>query len=331
MNMAEPTGLEQRRSPLPAKLTDEVIADLVQGIQQFEKFKQQALSPKDYTHFGDNQYIEKTGWVKLSMALVINFQIMDDGQRIIGHDGEGEYYTWKFRGRVTTPLGRYVEMDGACSSRDEFFSMANGERRPSAEIDEKDIITTAQTNCFNRCMAFLCGFGELSGEEMRGKQFEKKPAIFPFGDFKGKAPAVLELADLHKLLPFWEKQAADATNKFAANNKKLLAAIQEAIAEKGAKVESPAGPAETATPSPSAASEAPAGEIPPSGGEPTPSERLLVRIAEHLGTGKVTKAALTSYLHKNFCDKAHKEPVCDDVKKLNLLQLQAVSAWLTLV
>ena len=42
-------------------------------------------------------------------------------------------------------------------------------------------------------------------------------------------PSSLDLADLHKLLPFWQKQAADEKNKFAANNKKLAQAIQEAI------------------------------------------------------------------------------------------------------
>ena len=98
-----------------------------------------------------------------------------------------------------------------------------------------------------------------------------------------------------------------------------------------AKPESPVGPTETATPSPSVASVAPVGDLSPSPGEPTPTEKLFVRIQEYLDAGKVSQAALTKYLHTNFCDKAHKEPVCDDVKKLNLLQLQAVSAWLTMV
>ena len=98
-----------------------------------------------------------------------------------------------------------------------------------------------------------------------------------------------------------------------------------------AKPESPVGPTETATPSPSVASVAPAGDLFPSPGDPTPTEKLLIRIQEHLDSGKLSKAALTKYMHTNFCDKAHKEPVCDDVKKLTLLQLQAVSAWLTMV
>lgn len=105
-------------------------------------------------------------------------------------------------------------------------------------------------------------------------------------------------------------------------------------AEKTAKPESPA-PAQPEKgdapngPGEETQAEAPrAGDIPQG---PTPTERRLIRIQEHLDSGRLTKAALTSYCHKNFCDKAHKEPVCDDVRKLNLLQLQAVSAWLTTV
>ena len=323
---------------LAPKLTDESIARIVENMQQWEKFKKAAVGQKDKTHFGENEYIEKSGWVKLRMAMNVSFEIMDDGQRIPGRDSEGDYYTWKFKGRATSPNGVYIQMDGACSSRDEFFSMKRDEdgnqvRRASSEIDEKDIIATAQTNAFVRCMSFLMGFGEVGADEMRGKQFAKKAATFPFGDFKGQEPSAPSLADLHKILPFWEKQASDESNKFAANNKKLLAAIKEAIAEKTAKPESPARPTDdqSAHPGVEGAAATPAGDVPPTTGEPTPTERLLIRIQEHLESGKLTKAALTSYTHKNFCDKAHKEPVCDDARKLNLLQLQAVSAWLTMI
>ena len=240
-------GLARRETDILPKLTDDAIASVAANIRQFEKFKQSVLGEKDYTWMGDNQYIEKSGWVKMRMAMNCSFEILDEGQRIVGTDDEGEYYTWIFKGRATAPNGVSVQMSGACSSRDEFFSLKRNEegesiRRKSSEIDEKDIIVTAQTNCFNRCMSFLCGFGELSGEEVRGKQFSKKPATFPFGDLKGQEPSALDLSTLHKALPFWERQAADSKNKFAEANKKLVAAIKDAIAEKSSRPESPAAP-----------------------------------------------------------------------------------------
>ena len=103
-------------------------------------------------------------------------------------------------------------------------------------------------------------------------------------------------------------------------------------AEKTAKPESPVGPTGDKLPQPGPEGPGlPVGGLPLPPGDPTPTEKLLIRIQEHLDSGKLSKAALTKYLHTNFCDKAHKEPVCGDVRKLALLQLQAVSAWLTMV
>ena len=150
-------ALVRRETDILPKLTDDAISAVAANIRQFEKFKQSVLGEKDYTWMGDNQYIEKSGWVKMRMAMNCSFEILDEGRRVIGRDEEGDYYTWIFKGRATAPNGVFVQMDGACSSRDEFFSMRRDEegnpiRRRNAEIDEKDILVTAQTNCFNRCM-----------------------------------------------------------------------------------------------------------------------------------------------------------------------------------
>ncbi|HCS46810.1 MAG TPA: hypothetical protein DIW61_00560 [Candidatus Aminicenantes bacterium] len=300
--MTEPTALEpirrQQPQPLP-KLTDQAITDLVESIQQFEKFKKAALTDKDYSIFGENLYIEKPGWTKLRLATVTSFQIIGDPRKEIGQDSEGTYYTWIARGRATAINGVFVEMDGACSSRDEFFSMANGQRRPSAEIDEKDIIATAETNCFNRCMSFLYGFGELSGEELRGHQFDKKTLRFPFPDeVKGKTPEECDLATLKKHLPTFEKAAKDPKNKWAEQNKKLVAAIQASIAEKTAKVESPAGAVvgageHAATPG---GGDGPA----PPAGDPSPLEQAQIRVRELCEAKGWTEAKRTVHCRKTW-------------------------------
>jgi len=324
--MNETTALERTKRELPQplpKLTDQAIDELVGSIQQFEKFKQRALTPKDYMIMGDNQYIEKSGWTKLRLATNTSFQIVGDARKEIAHDSEGEYYVWIARGRVTAINGVFVEMDGACSSRDEFFSMADGQRRPSSEIDEKDIFATAETNCFNRCMSFLYGFGELSGEEMRGHEFEKKAVRFPFPDeVKGKSPAECDLATLKKYLPTFEKVANDPKNKWAEQNKKLVAAIQESIAEKTAKVESPAAPLtqpvkDDGKESPSS----PAGDVPE-------KEQCLIRINEHLEAKTITRPQLNIFLHKNWKQTDGME-LEKALNSLELLQLQTILAWIS--
>ena len=171
----------------------------------------------------------------------VSFRLIAPLEKVPSHDDEGEYYLWHVRGEATTPSGRVIQMDGACTSRDEFFSMkrdpdGNPVRRKHSEIDEKDILATCETNAFNRCMAFLFGFGEVSADEMRGKQFSKKAVVFPFPDeWKGKSPADLDLTALNKALVMFTPLANDPKNKFADTNKRLVAAIQEAIAEKTAK------------------------------------------------------------------------------------------------
>lgn len=313
---------------LPRRLTDEAIAAVADNIRQFEKFKQAVLGPRDFTWLGDNQYIEKAGWVKVRMAMRASFEIFRNpttgapaGQRIVGHDNEGEYYVWVFGGRATTPDGVYIEMDGACSSRDDFFSLMKDEhgntvRRPPSEIDEKDIIATAQTNCFNRCMSFLCGFGELSGEEVRGKQFAPRPGdrpvTFPFGDHKGKAPADLDLATLQKILPFWERQASDETNKFAAANKRIVAAIRAAMLAKQPPEPGPGDAGQPASPAPPAPGGPGSATVPP---EIDQARREIEALKLERN---ITEAMVTVWCRKN-------KGV--GYQELDLLGLQALAAW----
>lgn len=92
-------------------------------------------------------------------------------------------------------------------------------------------------------VAVLAGYSGTPAEEMEGvrRNGAARPIVFPFGKHKDQAPAALAVEDLHKELAFWEKKAADETNpKFKANNERLVTAIREAIAEKTAKVETPA-------------------------------------------------------------------------------------------
>ncbi len=84
------------------------------------------------------------------------------------------------------------------------------------------------------------------------------------GQEKGKEPSELDLSTLKKLLPFWEKQAADENNKFAAANKRLVSVILEVIAEKTAKTESPAAAEKpTQTGEVEGPPPPPAGDVPP--------------------------------------------------------------------
>src|SRR3989304_3171528 len=89
-------------------------------------------------------------------------------------------------------------------------------------------------------VAVLAGYSGTPAEEMDGVKGRSGKLTFPFGAHKGKAPADLDPEALHKELAFWEKQVADPKNKYTESNKKLVGAIQEALAEKTAKPTEPA-------------------------------------------------------------------------------------------
>lgn len=138
-----------------ARMMSAVKATLVKGQSVFD--------------YEGKPYIAKSGWRKIRRAGRINVELLNDGVKVIGTDDLGEYYVWKYKARATDPAGNFVESDGACSSRDPFFAKARGGYRPSHEVNESDILHTAQTVAFNRAISDLVGGGELSWEEIQGK------------------------------------------------------------------------------------------------------------------------------------------------------------------
>jgi len=121
-------------------------------------------------------YIKRNGWRMIAAGFNVTLELVKDNSgnvlhtRMEGEDELGKYYVHTYTARATLPNGRYAECDGACSSRDAFFSKAHGERKPPSDIDEADIIATAQTVAYNRAISDLVGGAEVSAEEMLGKK-----------------------------------------------------------------------------------------------------------------------------------------------------------------
>ena len=120
-------------------------------------------------------YIKRNGWRMVAAGFNVNLELVKDNEgnvlhtRMEGEDELGTYYVHTYTARASLPNGRYAECDGACSSRDAFFSKSHGTRKPQSEIDEADIIATAQTVAYNRAISDLVGGAEVSAEEMLGK------------------------------------------------------------------------------------------------------------------------------------------------------------------
>lgn len=162
--MSEEKELQQS-SGLPALNIN--VGEISHHIERWENAKQVISRGGGKTIIQGQPYINKKGWRLVALATGLSLEIVEPPKRIEAEDEEGKYYTWIFHVRATAPNGRYAEAWGACSSRDTFFSVKDGKRRKSSEIDESDIIHTAQTCAFNRAISDLVGGGEVSAEEIK--------------------------------------------------------------------------------------------------------------------------------------------------------------------
>ena len=329
-------------APIEQIITEEFISKLEKASELYQNrylpicFK--LTNEADWVNHGKHDKpkfsLQASGAEKLCTPLGIVW----DRPAVIKHersDDLGAYYEYEIEGIVKCGvLRRWGWFTGNCSSRDQFFT-ARG------RFDEGDIRKAAFSNWIVNAVTRMAGIRNPSMELLKkaGLNPEKVESIDYSGRRSPEQDATLISEGQRKRL--WAIAKSKGVGEDAIKQKFGLASFNEIKrgdydhivkwVEDGAKPESPVGPAETATPSPSAASEAPAGDIPPSG-EPSPTEKLLIRIQEHLDSGKLTKAKLTAYCHANVCHGSHKEGIyCEDMKKLDLLALQTVSAWLTLL
>jgi hypothetical protein len=190
------------------------------------------------------------------------------------------------------------------------------------------LASMAQTRAGAKALRFvlskivvLAGYKPTPAEEMEGVK-AKKAVVFPFGKHKDQEPASLELKDLHSELAFWQKKVAEETNpRYKANNEKLVAAIQEAIAEKTAKIESPAREAAGIPPQGAEVGDSP---VTPAGDVPDEKEAAIIRINEHITAGSITKGKIVKFMQTNW-----REGDFERLKELPLLNLQTILAWIS--
>lgn len=149
----------------------------------FATLKTALVKGKQIMDYDGKPYIMKSGWRAMATSFGVSQEIVSK-ERLTARDDLGEYYVWTYLVKAIAPNGRFATQDGACSSRDPFFAKAGGKWRPTHEINESDIIHTAQTVGYNRAISDLVGGGELSWEEVQGKggpsvTYTPKPAAAP--------------------------------------------------------------------------------------------------------------------------------------------------------
>lgn len=128
-----------------------------------------AASKVDYESGNASAHIRRSGWAKIAMVFNLDIEVLGK-EKHIGSTTIGvsrEYYVWTYRVKASASNGRYNIAEGSASSRDPFFSKKKG-----IEVDpeESNIMMKAQTVATNRAISGLVGGGELSAEEIEGKE-----------------------------------------------------------------------------------------------------------------------------------------------------------------
>lgn len=159
-------------------------AETVAVFREYVELGEKLLTPDDFQKIGDKNFRKKSAWRKLSTAFSVSCSIVEKAHTV---DEIGRIVRSEFTIRATAPNGRYMEGYGACSVHDRCEDhgryckpdckkqnhcggLANGcDGFIHYSKPEHDIPATAETRAKNRAQADLFGMGEVSAEEVDGK------------------------------------------------------------------------------------------------------------------------------------------------------------------
>jgi len=159
----------EREVAVPAVLDPEMIKEYTEDIEELIE-KVIDMSPcqeggdvyyindegKPTTNIDEavNTYIGRSGLRKL--ALACNLEVEPVRKERLDHE---DYYTWVYEVRVRMPNGRTYMQEGACSSNEAFFTSGKG------QVEEKDIVHTAETRAMNRAIMDIIGAPNIGREQ----------------------------------------------------------------------------------------------------------------------------------------------------------------------
>ena len=152
---------------------------------QFEAMKENLLQSADKQTIGSGSnkstFITKSGWRKIATAFNVTVEVVEKEKTI--SDG---VLTWKVKARASAPNGKAAESWSACASNEsnhmEYLKKVSDEDKADEdvfkvdgkwrrlkkprEVNEHDIIATAETRAKNRAISDLVGGGNVSAEEV---------------------------------------------------------------------------------------------------------------------------------------------------------------------
>ena len=168
---------EKKGAIIPVVETDIItisaIEDLISVAQkrlgtvpQLVELSLKVTNYRDWTLQDGSPYLGHSGAEKVARLFgvkVSNVTIKKEST----DDSEGKFYIYIITGKCSLPGDMdSIEAIGTCSQRDSFFSKAKGERRPTSEIDETNIMKAAYSNFMVNGITHLLGLRNLTVEQL---------------------------------------------------------------------------------------------------------------------------------------------------------------------
>jgi hypothetical protein len=161
--------------------------------ERYEEVKNELLVPEqDAVTIGSDWFITKSGWRKIATAFNVSVETVSVDSKI--NNGIVRYTV---TARAVAPNGKYTSGTGMCASNESNFTRRLADEdagreeakeradRPDnvlfidgkyrellkpREVDQHDIMATAETRAKNRAISDLVGGGEVSAEEMAAQK-----------------------------------------------------------------------------------------------------------------------------------------------------------------
>jgi len=168
------------------------IEEVVGVYDQFEEIKNKLLTDDDKQSIGSGKnkqtFVTKSGWRKIATAFNVSFYVSDKERSV-----EDGVLTWRVEATAEAPNGKKASSWAACASNesnhmeyiggsmkdveqhkvydaddDGVFKVDGKWRRLKTpkEVNEHDIMATAETRAKNRAISDLVGGGSVSAEEV---------------------------------------------------------------------------------------------------------------------------------------------------------------------
>lgn len=163
------------------------IDEVVGLYEQFGELKSRLLNSDDLTNIQGSPHVNKSGWRKIATAFNVSIEVED-----VEIEVEDGIVIARAKAVATAPNDKRSSAFGTCASNesnhmeklsdnknadiDEFMGGREGEAiwvdnawrrlKPPKEVNEHNIVATAETRAKNRAISDLVGGGEVSAEEM---------------------------------------------------------------------------------------------------------------------------------------------------------------------